>query len=175
MKFIPALFIALSLALAATAAEGPLSPALAGSRNVYFRVVLEKPNGFDMRENAMPKSVIDAIERRGASVRPNHTSAIVSYWIFFKNGDFAVADIINDAAKANLPYGKLEVEFADAPRNGPKWNMEGENLVIGDRNYSIRTLTANEPGTGGRKGEVEIAVLDGKEKVYFYFGAFVAP
>ncbi len=175
MKFLSAFFLTFFLALAASASDSPLAPAMAGTRNVYFRVVLERPNGIDMRENAMPKSVIAAIELRGASVRPNRTSAIVSYWIFFKNGDFATCDILNDPAKAKLSYEKLEVEFADAPHTGPKWNREGENIVIGNRYYSLRTMPANDPGTGGRKGEVEIAVLDGKEKVYFYFGEFVGP
>jgi hypothetical protein len=174
MKSFPILLTALSLTLAAAAAEDPLAPAMAGRDTVYFRVVLEKKNGVDMRENAMPKEIIQAVEKQGASVRPIRTSAHVGYWIFYKNGDFVACDVINNPAMTKLPYDKLGEYFADAPHNGPKWSREGENLVIGDRYYSIRTLPASDPATGGRKGEVEIAVLDGKEKIYYYFGNFVS-
>ena len=177
MKPLLVLFAALSAVLMATAStpiEEFLAPAASGTRTVYFRVVLEKRNGIDMRENFMPKDMIAAIEKQGASVRPNRTSANVGYWIFFKNGDFVTVDVVNNAPMTNLPYAKLGEFFADAPHSGPKWSRESENLVIGQRYYSVRILPANDPATGGRKGEVEIAVLDGKDKVYYYFGNFVS-
>jgi hypothetical protein len=46
-------------------------------------------------------------------------------------------------------------------------------LVIGQRIYSVRTLPADDKVTGGKKGEVEIAVLYGKDKVYYYFGTII--
>ena len=158
----------------ASPVEELLAPALSGTRTVYFRVALEKKNGIDMRENAMPRDILQALEKKGAAVRPVRTTANVSYWIFFKNGDFATCDVVNNAAATNLSYEKLGEFFSDAPHAGSKWSREGENLVIGDRTYSVRVLPANDPATGGRKGEVEIAVVDGKEKIYYYFGSFIA-
>ena len=177
MKTLATLLFILAAALAASAStpiEDFLAPAEAGRSTVYFRVVLEKKNGVDMRENSMPKDIIQSLEKAGASVRPNHTKANVSYWIFFKNGDFATCDIVNEPTAVNMPYEKLGPYFADAPHNGPKWSIEGESLAIGQRYYSVRVLTANEPATGGRKGEVEIAVLSGGDKVYYYFGNFIS-
>ena len=177
MKYLLVLVITLATVLhsaAAPAVEELLAPALSGKRTVYFRVALEKKNGIDMRENAMPKDMLQALEKKGAAVRPVRTAANVSYWIFFKNGDFAACDVVNNAAAANLPYDKLGEFFSDAPHDGPKWSREGENLVIGDRTYAVRVLPANDPATGGRKGEVEVAVVDGKEKIYYYFGSFIA-
>lgn len=177
MKSLATLLLLLATALAAPAAtpiEDFLAPAVAGRGTVYFRVVLEKKNGVDIRENTMPKDMIQSLEKAGASVRPNHTNANVSYWIFYKNGDFATCDIVNEPSAVNLPYEKLGPYFADAPHTGPKWSIEGESLAVGQRYYSVRVLTANDPATGGRKGEVEIAILSGGDKVYYYFGKFIS-
>lgn len=177
MKFLVALFVAVAASLfaaAATPVEDFLAPAISGKGTVYFRVVLEKRNGIDMREYSMPKDMIAAIEKAGAAVRPVRTSANVSYWIFFKNGDFITCDLVNNPLMTNLPYAKLGEFFADAPHDGPKWHREGENLVIGQRYYSVRVLPANDSATGGRKGDVEIAVLDNREKIYYYFGTFIS-
>jgi hypothetical protein len=176
MKYLPILFIAIAMCLnsaAASTVEDLLGPALSGTRTVYFRVVLEKKNGVDLRENAMPKEMLQALEKQGAAVRPVRTAAFVSYWIFFKNGDLAVCDVV-DPKMTNLSYEKLVEFFADAPHDGPKWSREGDNLVIGERYYSVRVLPANDPATGGRKGEVEVAVVDNKEKIYYYFGSFIS-
>jgi hypothetical protein len=172
MKTLLTLCFAISLTLAAAAAD-PLAPAITGQRNVYFRVVLEKPNGVDMRENMMPKDVMKSLEKQGTTVRPSRTSANVSFWIFFKNGDFASRDVVNHPAQTNLPYDQLEALFGKSPHDGPTWSCEGENLIIGGFSHSMRVLTANDPVTGGRKGEVEIAVLNGRDKVYYFFGSFV--
>ena len=177
MKSLAALLLVFSLTVAARAADSIgdfLAPAISGKGTVYFRVALEKRNGIDLRENSMPKSLIQALEKQGASVRPNHTDANVSYWIFFKNGDFATCDVLNEPASANLPYEKLGPYFADAPHNGPKWSLEGDTLSIGQRYYSVRVLAEDEPATGGRKGEVEIAVLSGGDKLYYFFGRFIS-
>ena len=177
MKFLFAAVIACASSLFAAAAspvEEFLAPATSGKGAVIFRVVLEKRNGIDMREFSMPKDMIAALEKEGASVRPVRTSANVCFWIFFKNGDFVSCDVVNNAQATNLPYPKLMEFFADAPHDGPKWHREGENLVIGRRYYSVRVLPANDPATGGRKGEVEIAVLDNQEKLYYYFGNFIS-
>ena len=179
MKSLATLLFALSTVLVAhatTAIEELLAPAMVGKGTVYFRIALEKKNGIDMREYSMPKDMIQALEKEGASVRPNRTNANVSYWIFFKNGDFATCDVINQPDSANLPYAKLVPYFADAPHDGPKWSREGETLLIGRRYYSVRVLTANDPATGGKKGEVEIAVVDGSgNKLYYYFGKMISP
>lgn len=179
MKSLVLLFFALStaaLAPAASIVQDLLAPAISGKGTVYFRVALEKRNGIDMRELSMPKDLIQALEKKGAAVRPNRTPANVSYWIFFKNGDFATCDIVNEPAAANMPYEKLVPYFADAPHDGPKWSREGESLVIGKRYYSVRVLAANDLVSGGLKGEVEIAVTDsGGSKIYYYFGTMVSP
>ena len=179
MKSLLLLLLALSAAVvarASTTVEELLAAAVMGKGTVYFRVALEKKNGVDMREYSMPKDMIQSIEKQGASVRPNRTDANVSYWIFFKNGDFATCDIVNQPEAANLPYAKLGPYFADAPHDGPKWSREGENLRIGRRYYSVEVLTANDPVTGGRKGDVEIAVVDSSgKKLYYYFGSMVSP
>jgi len=177
MKYLLVLLVAIATVLKSAAAspvEDLLAPALSGTRTVYFRVVLEKKNGVDLRENAIPKDILQSIEKQGAAVRPVRTATFVSYWIFFKNGDLAICDVVNNPAAANLPYDKLGELFADAPHEGPKWSREGENLVIGEHYYSVRVLPANDPATGGRKGEVEVAVVDGKEKLYYYFGSFIS-
>jgi len=179
MKSLVLLVFALSatvIAPAGTAVDELLAPAISGRRTVYFRVAFEKENGVDMREYAMPKDIIASLEKRGASVRPNRTPANVSYWIFFKNGDFATCDVVNEPEASTLPYAKLVPYFADAPHDGPKWSRSGETLVLGKRYYSVRVLPANDPVTGGRKGEVEIAFLDGGgSKLYYYFGTIVSP
>jgi hypothetical protein len=173
------LLLALTTAVVAPAAtplEELLAPAMSGKGTVYFRVAFERRNGIDMREYSMPKDMIEALEKQGASVRPNRTDANVSYWIFFKNGDFATCDIVNQPEAANLSYAKLVPYFADAPHDGPKWSRSGDTLVIGKRYYSVQVLPANDPATGGRKGEVEIAVLDGAgKKLYYYFGTMISP
>lgn len=177
MKILFTLVLALAsvaFAAASTPAEDFLAKAISGKGTVFFRVVLEKRNGVDMREYAMPKDMIAAIEKAGASVRPIRTSAIVGFWIFFKNGDYATCDVVNNPPMTNLPYPKLLEFFSDAPHDGPKWHVEGENLVIGNRYYSVRVLPANDAATGGRKGEVEIAVLDNRDKIYYYFGTFIS-
>ena len=177
MKFLPLLLLALSTALvaqAATTTEDLLAPALSGKGTVYFRVALEFKNGMDMRENSMPKELIQSLEKEGASVRPNRSNKNVSYWIFFKNGDFATCDVVNDPANANLSYEKLGPFFSDAPHSGQKWSVEGESLVIGPRYYSVRVLPANEPATGGHKGEVEIAIKNSAGRAYYYIGTFIS-
>jgi hypothetical protein len=129
-----------------------------------------------MREYSMPKDIIQSLEKSGASVRPNRTPKNVSYWIFFKNGDFAICDVVNNPAIVNMPYEKLQEYFSDAPHDGPKWSREGEILVVGRRYYSARVLSADDPKTGGRKGEVEIAVMGGSDtKLYYYFGTMLNP
>ncbi len=177
LKFLPVLLLALSTVVAAHASgaiDEMLAPALSGKGAAYFRVVLEFRNGMDMRENTMPKELIQALEKQGASVRPNRTNANVSYWIFFKNGDFATCDVVNDPANSNLSYEKLGPYFSDAPHSGQKWSVEGESLVVGPRYYSVRVLPANDPATGGRKGEVELVIRNNAGRAYYYFGTFVS-
>jgi hypothetical protein len=177
MKSLPLLLLALSTAViahASTAIEELLAPALSGKGTAYFRVALEFRNGMDMRENSMPKKLIQSLEKEGASVRPNRSNTNVGYWIFFKNGDFATCDVVNDPTNANLSYEKLGPYFSDAPHSGQKWSVEGESLVIGSRYYSVRVLPANDPATGGRKGEVEIAIRNSSGRGYYYLGTFVS-
>jgi hypothetical protein len=175
MKSLFALFLVAAAALSASASEikDLLGPAAAGRGTVYFRVALEKRNGIDMREYVMLKDLIQALEKQGASVRPERNDANVSYWIFFKNGDFATCDVLNEPAKTHQSYAQLQEYFSDAPHNGGKWALSGEDLVIGQRVYSVRTLPADDPKTGGKQGEVEIAVLYGQDKMYYYFGSII--
>ncbi len=148
-------------------------PALDGTGIVIFRVELEKRNGVDMRENVMLKDLIASLEKQGASVRPERKDTNVSFWIFEPNGHFSSCDVVNNPPVAHYSHAKLLEYFSDAPHDGPKWNRAGEDLVIGRRYFSVRILPANDPVSGGRKGEVEIAVLDGDKKVYYYFGTIV--
>lgn len=180
MKSLTLLFFALGLAAQPVLAEDAVSPfeklfgpALAGSGTVIFRVALEKRNGVDMRENVMPKDLIQSLEKEGASVRPERKDTNVSFWIFQKSGYFVTCDVVNNAAVARYPYAKLLEYFADAPHDGPRWNRAGEDLMIGRRYFAVRILPADDPATGGKKGEVEIAVLDGDKKVYYYFGTII--
>ncbi len=163
----------LSLTLMANAAEGTLAAALSGKRNTYLRVVLEKPNGIDMRANVMPKELIERLEKQGKAVRPSRTSANVGYWAFFKGGDFATCEIINNPGMADLPYAKIDEVFAGAPRDGTKWQAGGEILTIGGREYSVKLLEADDAATGGKRGEIEIAVMKDKRKLYYYFGTLI--
>lgn len=167
------LLIGLSLALVANAAEDAFATAFAGERNVYIRVVLEKPNGIDMRANIMPKEIIDMLEKQGKAVRPSRSSANVGYWAFFKGGDFATVEIINNPIMADLPYAAIDVVFAGAPHDGTKWKKMGDVLTVGGRECSVRVLEADDAATGGKKDEVEIAVLKDKKKVYYYFGKLI--
>lgn len=167
------LLIGLSLALVGNAAEDALATAFAGKRNVYLRVVLEKPNGIDMRANVMPKEIIDMLEKQGKAVRPSRTSANVGYWAFFKGGDFATCEIVNNPSMADLPYAKIDGVFAGAPHDGTKWKKKGEVLTVGGREYSVRVLEADDAATGGKKDEIEIAVLKDTKKVYYYFGTLI--
>ena len=175
MKSLFALLLTLTAAVALPASEikDLLAPAASGRGTVYFRVALEKRNGIDMREYVMLKDMITELEKRGASVRPERKDTNVSYWIFFKNGDLATCDVVNMADKTHQSYQQLQEYFADAPHDGGKWSISGEDLVIGQRIYSVRTLPADDKVTGGKKGEVEIAVLYGKDKVYYYFGTII--
>ncbi len=157
----------------ASSFESLFGPALDGTGAVIIRVDLEKRNGVDMRENVMLKDVIAALEKEGASVRPERKDTNVSFWIFQKNGRFVSCDVVNNPPVAHYSRAKLLEYFSDAPINGPKWNRAGEDLVIDRRYFSVRVLPANDPVTGGRKGEIEIAVLDGDKKVYYYFGSVV--
>lgn len=158
------LLIGLSLALVANAAQDTLALAFSGKRNVYLRVALEKPNGIDMRANVMPQNIIDMLEKQGKAVRPSRTSANVGYWSFFKGGDFATCEIVNNPGMADLSYSQLEQVFAGAPHDGTKWEMKGDLLIVGGREFSVRLL-ANDDATGGKRGEIEIAVLKNKKKV----------
>ena len=171
MKTILFIIVA-SLVLTAKAAEDPLAAAFAGRGNVYLRVALEKPNGIDMRANVMPPQIIDQLEKQGKAVRPSRTGANVGYWSFFENGDFATCEIMNNPSMADLSYLKLEELFLAAPRDGTKWK-KGDGLVIGGREYSIRLLDEDDASTGGKKGEVEIAVIKDKKKLYYYFGTLL--
>ncbi len=175
MKSLFALFLTLAAAVSLSASEVQdlLGPAAAGRGTVYFRVALEKRNGIDMREYVMLKDIIQSIEKAGASVRPVRKDVNVSYWIFFKNGDFATCDVVNTPAKVHQTYAQLQEYFSDAPHSPDKWSISGEDLVIGQRIFSVRTLPADDAVTGGKKGEVEIAVLYGQDKVYYYFGSII--
>jgi hypothetical protein len=157
-----------------SAGGGPLASAFMGKQNTYFKVVLEKPNGIDVRALALPKAYIDKFEREGKGeiVRALRTSKHYCYWAFFMNGDFATIDIVNDPSLVNLSYGQLEETFSDAPRDGTTWQMAG-NLRIGGGEYSVRLLEADDATTGGRAGEVELAVVMDGKKVYYYYGSLI--
>jgi len=165
------IFAAMPLTLVGVNADDALDSML-GRKNVYVRVSLERPNGIDMRARVMPQRTIDALEKQGKAVRPSRTSANVSYWAFFANGDFATADVVNNPALSDLSHQRLESLFQKAPRDGTMWK-KGPRLVIGPREFSVRLLDADDPVTGGRKGELEIAVVEGGDKRYYYFGSIV--
>lgn len=153
--------------------EGVSPPAaFLGKENFYVRVLLEKPNGIDMRANVLPKQIIDALEKDGKVVRPSRTSANFGYMAFFGNGDFATMEVMNDASLADLSYDKLEGIFRGAPRDGTRWET-GDALRIGGRQFSARLLDADDAATGGKQGEIELAVVERGRKVYYYFGTLV--
>jgi len=157
-----------------TAEGGPLASAFMGKQNTYFKVVLEKPNGIDVRSLALPKAYIDKFEREGKGeiVRALRTSKHYCYWAFFMNGDFATIDIVNNPSLVNLSYGQLEETFSVAPRDGTTWQM-ARNLRIGDGEYSVRLLEADDVTTGGKAGEAELAVVMDGKKVYYYYGSLI--
>jgi hypothetical protein len=162
----------IGVADAQSAGPEPFASAFDRSENVYFRVDLEKPDGIDMRANVMPAATIAKLERQGKAVRPSRTRDNVSYWAFFKSGDFATAEVVDNPRLANLDYAGLEELFANAPRDGTKWTA-GEGLTIGKRQFSVGRLDAHDTATGGRRGEVEIAVVHDGRKVYYYYGRLV--
>ena len=114
------------------------------------------------------------LEKQGKAERPSRTTANnVGYWAFFKGGDFATCEVINNPKMADLPYEKLESVFAGAPHDGTKWKKKRDVLIVGGREYAVRLLNADDTATGGKMGEVEIAVTQDSKKVYYYFGTLV--
>src|SRR5581483_4812340 len=158
------LLISISFVFTAYAEDNTNRVFPSSDQDTYFRVALEKANGVDVRAQVIPAEIIATLEKQGKTVRPSRTDANVSYWAFFKNGDFATCDIINDPSKAHLSYEKLEALFARAPHDGTKWtNRSDHSIVVGERLYSVTSDGA----------ETTIALLQGDKEVYHYLGVFI--
>ena len=120
-----------------------LSSVFSGERNVYLHVVLEKPNGTDIRARTIPKELIAKAEAEGKQVRPTRDTQVVeSYWALLTDGS----------------------RF----RPWQKWTREAD-LALGSTHFSVRLITADDPGAAGKKVEIELGWLEDGRPVYFYY------
>jgi len=149
-----------------------LSSVFSRERNVYLHVVLEKPNGTDIRARTLPKELIAKAEAEGKQVRPTRDSQFVeSYWALLTDGSFKSFERGNygkDPPQATaLTYAELERLFVSIPRFA-KWTRETD-LALGGTHFSVRVITADDPGAAGKKGELELGWLEEGKPVYFYY------
>jgi hypothetical protein len=155
-------------------ADTTISRVFSADKNVYLRVLLEKPNGFDIRSLTIPKTVIEKAEKQGKEVRPTRTSTYVfSYWAFLADGSFKTFEKYNyGPAKVDdkpLSFAELEDIFLKIPPAG-KWKKDSD-LFIGATHFSVRLLNADDLEIGGKKGEIEIGWLKNGKPIYYYFCA----
>jgi len=167
------LLIALSMLFAMSArADDKLSQLFSGERDVYLRVVLEKPNGFDIRSKTIPKEVIEKAERDGKQVRPTRTTNfVISYWALLDDGTFKTFEQYNYGKEpigdGRLTYAELEALFSKIPPLA-QWK-KSEVLSVGGTQFSLRDVETDDPGDAGKKGEIEIGWLTDGKPVYFYY------
>lgn len=183
MKPLVSVFAILIASLVSGCASSPAAPkvtapaALDTGKNAYFHVLLERPNGVDLRWGGkLPPSVLQTLEQQGKAVRPSRSPKFISYWAFMADGDFLTVDMINDPSPAHqdMSYAGLDMLFAGAPRAGTKWSKADGGLAIGTTRASIQQLAADDPASGGKAGEYVVAALDAAGKpVYYYVGTFV--
>jgi hypothetical protein len=116
--------------------------------------------------------MIAKAEAEGRQVRPTRNSQYVeSYWAFQSDGTFKTFEQYNygkgPAQATALTYAELEQLFAPLP---PLANWKrGADLAVGGTNFSVRAITANDPGDAGKKGEIELGWMEQGKPVYFYY------
>jgi len=49
-----------------------------------------------------------------------------------------------------------------------KWKRDTD-LAVGGTHFSVRVITADDPGDVGKKGEIELGWLEEGKPVYFYY------
>jgi hypothetical protein len=155
----------------AQAGDAP-SSIFSGERNVYLHVVLEKANGVDIRARTIPKETIAKAEAEGKQVRPTRdTQYVESYWALLTDGSFKTFERYNygkgPAQATSLTYVELDRLFASLPPM-TKWKRETD-LALGGTHFSVRVITADDPGDAGKKGEIEFGWLEEWKPVYFYY------
>ena len=153
-------------------ADEPLSSVFSGERNVYLHVILEKAHGVDIRGRTMSQELIAKVEAEGRQVRPTRDSQYVeSYRAFQSDGTFktfpsniVTARVLLRQQRSRTPNSEI---FAHLP---PLANWKrGSDLAVGGTNFSVRGITANDPGDAGKKGEIELRWLEQGKPVYFYY------
>jgi hypothetical protein len=165
-------FAVLILAAVQAQADDALHERFSGSRNVYLHVMLEKPNGVDIRARSIPKDLILKEEAEGKQVRPTRDSQYVeSYWALQRDGTFKTFEQDNygsgPAQATALTYSELEHLFIPLP---PLANWKHEtDLAVGGTRFSVRAITVDDPKEAGKKGEIELGWLEQGKAVYFYY------
>jgi len=161
MKY--AIWVGLVLLMACPARpNNATSSIFSRERNVYFHVVLEKPNGVDIRARMIPQDEIAKAEAEGKQVRPTRdTQFVESYWALLANGDFETFERYNygkgPPQATALTYSELDRLFASIPPQA-QWKR-GADLQFGGTHFSVRAITTDDPGNGGKKGEIEFGWL----------------
>jgi hypothetical protein len=153
-------------------ADDKLSQLFSGERNVYLHVVLEKPNGFDIRSKTVPKEVIEKAEREGRQVRPTRTTKfVISYWALLADGTFKTFEQYNygkePVGDGRLTYTELETLFSTIQPLA-KWK-KSDVLSLGGTQFSLRSVESDDPGDAGKRGEIEVGWLADGKPVYFYY------
>jgi len=143
-----------------------------GERNVYLHVLLERANSVDIRARMMPKETIAKAEAEGKQVRPTRdTEYVETYWALSADGSFKTFEAYNygkgPPQATALTYAELDRLFTSVPPKA-KWRHETD-LVIGDTHFSVRAVTADDPGNAGKSGEIELGWMEGGKPVYFYY------
>ena len=163
--------------------------------NEFFRIRVEKTNGFDVRENVMPGEVIHQLEGEGKQVRPHGTADFVTYWALMKDGSYVTMDNVNDPDKARLSYAQLEATFRAAPRAGVFYARDQAgpgSLAVGTlikgtkqldpkRAYIYKMLKARADNTklGCKKGDVVIYLVNPQNPegpgLYYFVADYLPP
>jgi len=168
-----AVWLGLVVWLASPAEAGDaLQSLFSAERNLYLHVILEKPNGVDIRARSMSQEAVAKAEAEGKQVRPTRdTQYVESYWALLADGSFKTLEQYNygkgPAQATALTYAELERIFVSIPPLA-KWRRETD-LALGGTHFSLRAVTADDPGNAGKKGEIEIGWLEGGKQVYFYY------
>ena len=172
MKYAMWLGVMILIASPARAADTS-SSIFSRERNVYLHVVLEEPNGVDIRARNLPAEVIAKAKAEGKQIRPTRdTQYVESYWALTADGSFKSFEQYNygkGPPKATaLTYSELERLFSSIPPQ-VKWKESESDLQLGGAHFSVRFITADDPQDAGKKGEIELGWLEQGKPIYFYY------
>ncbi len=168
-----AMWLAVAVLSASPAQAGDAASSIfSGERNVYLHVVAERVNGVDIRARNVPKETIAKAEADGKQVRPTRdTQYVESYWALLADGSFKTFEQYNygkgPPQATALTYAELDRLFASI-RPMTKWKRDTD-LAVGGTHFSVRVITADDPGDVGKKGEIELGWLEEGKPVYFYY------